>query len=92
MVPMDASFFEQLLMERAPRRQSMDLLKRVKPIKFFLLYVITSENESFLLLIQETNLCMAFEADRLAPSVHEKIKIQVAISTSIFLFARISAA
>ena len=40
-------------MERAPRRQSMELRKRAK-LNFVLMYVITSENESsFLSLILE---------------------------------------
>ena len=49
-------------MERALRRQSIELRKSAKLI-FVPLYVITSEYESsFLSLILESNLCMAFGA------------------------------
>ena len=51
------------------------------------MYVITSEYESsFLSLILEDNLCMAFDADGSAPPVYEKINGQKeAFSTSIIL-------
>ena len=64
----------------------MELRKRAK-LNFVLIYVITSEYESsFLSLILEANLCMAFHADGQAPPVHEKINGQkVAFSTSIIL-------
>ena len=73
MVPIDASTAGRRRMERAPRRQSMELRKRAK-LNFVLMYVITYENEySFLSLILEANLCMAFDADGPAFPVHEKI-------------------
>ena len=86
MVPIDASTAGRLRIERAPRRQSMELHRRAK-LNFVLMYVITSEYESsFLSLILEANLCMAFDADGPAPPVHEKINGQkMASSTSIIL-------
>ena len=86
MVPIDASTAGRLRMERAPRRQSMELHRRAK-LNFVLMYVITSEYESsFLSLILEANLCKAFDADGPAPLVHEKINGQkMASSTSIIL-------
>ena len=91
MVPLDASTAGRRRMERAPRRQSMEVRKRAK-LNFVLMYVITSEYESSSLsLILERNLCMAFDADGLAPPVHEKINGQkVALSTSIIICSYLS--
>ena len=86
MVPIDAYTAGRRRMDRAPRRQGMELRKRSK-LNFDLMHMITSEYESsFLSLILEANLCMAFDAEGPAPPVHEKINGQeVAFSTSIIL-------
>ena len=72
-VPIDASTGERRRMERAPRRQSVELRKRDK-IHFVFLYVIFSEYESsFLSLISEAKLCIVFDTDGPVPPVDEKI-------------------
>ena len=73
-------------MERVTRRQSMELHKRAK-LNFVLMYVSNSEYESsFLSLIPQANLCIAFDADEPSPSVQQKINGQkLVFSTSIIL-------
>ena len=62
-------FLLTLLLQGACMSQSMNLRKSVETF-FVLMYVITSEcNLFFLSLMLEANLCLAFDADRPAPSV-----------------------
>ena len=83
MVQIDAFTAGLRRMERAPRRQSTELRENAK-LLFVLMYVITFEYESsFLSLILEANLCMAFDPNRPTTPVHEKINGQkLAFSTS----------
>ena len=86
MVPIAASTAGRELMERASRMQSMQLRKSAK-LTFVIMHVITSEYErSFLSLILEASLCVAFDADWSAPPAYEKINEENVVFSNSIIF------